>query len=325
MELVSVIIPVYNSEKYIKRAIESVLKQTYKNLEIILIDDASNDNSYEICKEYEFIDNRIIVIKHNNNQGLGGARNTGLNIAKGEWVFFLDSDDFIEDSAIETLYNIAVVNKVDISICYFNTFYNKDNIQFYATQDDLKLSGKYNSKVLIEWMYRGGYTTGFCVVAWNKLYNKHVFKNIRFKNIIHEDEDIIFKIYMEDYNIFITNKPLYYYSRENKDSIMQRGFSEKNLIYLDILYDRNEILKTNNMNDLYYKNMKLYCNMTIEYYYKIMLANKMFDFNEYLKKYIKILNKSLTSSNLSIKDKLRFIFFYLNKTIYKKIFLISGK
>lgn len=115
MDLISVVIPVYNVEKYLVRCLDSVLSQTYKNLEIILVDDGSKDSSGIICDKYQKNDNRIKVI-HKKNEGLGYARNSGLDIATGKYVVFIDSDDYIENSMIERLYNDLKINKADTCI-----------------------------------------------------------------------------------------------------------------------------------------------------------------------------------------------------------------
>lgn len=127
-EKISIIIPIYNVEKYLKKCLDSVISQTYKNLEIILVDDGSPDKCGKICDEYQEIDNRIIVL-HNKNIGLSGARNSGLKIATGKYVTFIDSDsdDYIADDYIEVLYKILKEKNADISICNYKSFKNDLN------------------------------------------------------------------------------------------------------------------------------------------------------------------------------------------------------
>ena len=117
-QLVSIIVPIYNVEKYIKECIDSIINQTYKNLEIILVDDGSPDCCPKICDEYSKKDKRIKVI-HKENGGLSSARNAGLDVAKGEYVSFIDSDDVVDEKFIETLYNLCIENNCDISECNF--------------------------------------------------------------------------------------------------------------------------------------------------------------------------------------------------------------
>lgn len=121
MSQISVIIPVYNVEKFLRRCLKSVINQTMSDLEIILVDDGSNDNSGEICDEYAKNDDRIIVI-HKENGGLRSARNKGLDIATGEWITFVDSDDYIDTDMYEMLYSNAIEKEVDICACFFLYF-----------------------------------------------------------------------------------------------------------------------------------------------------------------------------------------------------------
>lgn len=127
MDLISVVIPVYNVEKFLARCLDSVISQTYKNLEIILIDDGSTDSSGIICNKYLKIDNRIKVV-HKKNEGLGYARNTGLDIATGRYVVFIDSDDYIENKMIEILYNDLKRNKADTCIGGFKRIIGDETI-----------------------------------------------------------------------------------------------------------------------------------------------------------------------------------------------------
>lgn len=318
--LISVIVPVYNTELYIDRCIKSLLNQTYKNLEIILVNDGSTDKSGIICDKYKKDDKRIKVI-HKKNEGVGYARNTGLDNAQGDWIFFLDSDDFLDENALSILYKNAEEQNVDISGCFFYSYYNKNNIQFAATKKDLEVEGLYNSTEFIKLMYNGGYVTGISVIVWNKLYKRSIFKNLRYKNIIHEDEEIIFKIYLNDYKVYFTNKPLYYYSRENENSIMQTKFTRKNLSYLDILDDRIDILKKKKWNDLYKVNLQLFCNMFIEYYYKMQKYDSEFCYEKYENLYERHFKKYIFMKNTNIKTKIRFAIFKLNKNWYKTLFL----
>ena len=116
--LISVIVPIYNAEQYIDRCIKSILKQTYSNLEVLLIDDGSSDGSSSICKQYELSDNRVHYY-HQHNSGVSAARNKGLDIAKGEYIGFCDADDWIESDMYEVLYSMINSSQSDIAICSF--------------------------------------------------------------------------------------------------------------------------------------------------------------------------------------------------------------
>ena len=133
-DLISVVVPVYNVEKYLKKSIESIINQTYKNLEIIIIDDGSSDDSYNVCKKYKEIDSRIILI-HTENKGVSHARNLGLSKANGKYLIFIDSDDYIEDNMIEILYTNLKKTKSDLSICMYEIVKGDDEGNFNPTSD----------------------------------------------------------------------------------------------------------------------------------------------------------------------------------------------
>ena len=168
-ELISLIIPVHNVEKYLYECIESVICQTYTNLEIILIDDGSKDKSGEICEEYGKKDNRIIVI-HQENGGVSSARNIGLEVAKGKYISFVDSDDYIEKTFIEELYKKIKENDAQISMCGLNKI--DDNNEILGTYGYSK--DFIDGRELLENKYiQDGY-------LWNKLYSAEIWKNQRF-------------------------------------------------------------------------------------------------------------------------------------------------
>lgn len=170
--LISIIIPIYNKEKYLKRCIESVINQTYRNLEIILVNDGSTDNSIRICQEYEKKDKRIKIIDKENG-GLSDARNKGLEIATGDYLGFVDGDDYIENDMYEILYNLCKKNDADISLVSFNNVikgkiiakYNTDKIKVYNRVEGLK-------ELLIGENIRN--------YICNRLYKKELFKNLYF-------------------------------------------------------------------------------------------------------------------------------------------------
>ena len=128
-ELISVILPIYNVEKYLEKCLKSVINQTYKNLEIILVDDGSKDNSPQICDEYAVKDKRIVVI-HKSNGGLSDARNAGIEIAKGKYIALIDSDDYVEKDYVQFLYQLIKENNAEMSICSHTVLYtNRTRIE----------------------------------------------------------------------------------------------------------------------------------------------------------------------------------------------------
>ncbi len=220
--LISVIIPVYQVELYVAHCIESVTGQIYQNLEIILIDDGSVDKSGEICDLYMDKDERIKVV-HQENQGLSAARNRGIEIAKGEYLCFVDSDDWIDERFIDVVYRISAGTGCDIVQCGFQ------NTLFDDMEKDGR-EGKYTVYTPKEYSI-AAYTllSWKCNVAWNKLYRASLFAGIRYpKGKIHEDEFTTYKLIWKANRIAVTNTKLYFY-RQRTDSIMGRAYSLKRL------------------------------------------------------------------------------------------------
>lgn len=317
MSKISVIIPVYNVENYLDRCINSVINQTYKDLEILLINDGSTDRSGEICDYYKNIDSRIKVI-HKSNGGVSSARNIGLNIATGEWIAFLDSDDYIESNMYEELYNDAIENNVDVCACFFKYLTSDNKILFNPTKEHNDLNKKYSGEQFLKLLYTDLYTNLICVVVWNKIYKKKVFENISFVSKIAEDEDICHKIYTQEMSIFTNIKGLYIYA-QNMDSITNKKFSSDNMEFLDILYNRILSFEKNDLIDLAKVTRNLYLNMIIEYYFKIKSIKKKYNFSQYMNNYKEQLKVAIKLNDISFKDKIRFCIFRKSPFLYGKI------
>lgn len=228
MAKISVIVPVYNVEKFIRRCLDSIINQTIKDLEIILVNDGSTDNSGLICDEYAKLDNRIITI-HKENGGLSSARNRGLDVATGEWIAFVDSDDYIDHKMYEILYKNAEKNNCDISVCYFE-YINQNGISLYNAKKKLGIDGIYDENAFLNLLYKNSETNLICVCAWNKLYKKEIFDELRFKEIIHEDEEMLNRIYTKKHSIYVNESPLYKYV-QNSNSIVNKPITKK-ILYL---------------------------------------------------------------------------------------------
>lgn len=205
-ELISVIVPIYNVEKYIDRCVKSICKQTYKNLDIILVDDGSPDKCGVICDAYASHDSRIVVV-HKENGGLSDARNAGLSICQGKYVTFIDSDDYIEHDYIETLYTSLVENQADISIGDY----------LYETENGLVINSYLNSgKVRIlnqkEAIGELCKLKLFSNSAWGKLYPTEFFSDIRYpKGKIYEDIPVTYRLILKAKRVVFCEKPIYHY------------------------------------------------------------------------------------------------------------------
>ena len=223
---ISVIVPVYNVENYLIQCLDSIINQTLKDIEIICVDDCSPDNSIEILEEYKNKDNRINIIRHSNNQGLGPARNTGLKYANGEYISFVDSDDYIDKNFLFYLYSTAkkydsdVTNTINIKNDFdgqlrdhwrFNKIKNLPN----CFNDSISnISIKDEKENTIEYPY---------MTAWNKIYRKSFLleNDLYFMDIISgaEDEDFYRRLLICEPKISYNHNAIYYY-RQRHGSIM---------------------------------------------------------------------------------------------------------
>ena len=167
-ELISIIVPCYNSEKYLERCVYSLINQTIKNIEIILINDGSTDKTGELCEYYANLDKRIKVI-HKKNEGVAYARNTGIDFATGKYIGFVDSDDFVELDMYEILYSAMISNDADISQCSYNRVEGKKIIPINKTQNNIILNNEDGMKNVID-------ATIFFPAVWNKLYKRNIIK-----------------------------------------------------------------------------------------------------------------------------------------------------
>lgn len=219
-ELISVVVPIYNTEKYLRECLDSIVNQTYKNLEILLINDGSTDSSLDICKEYEEKDNRIKIISQE-NQGLSGARNTGIDNSSADLLMFIDSDDVMLDTMIEELYNNLIEYDADISYCDFFYYYMDKENDF--TQEENTTITTYSDQDKINLLFHDGYIP----VQWNKLFKREIFDDIRYPlGKIHEDEYVIHRQFYNAKKLVKTNRKLYKY-RKHKDSIMSSDNPKK--------------------------------------------------------------------------------------------------
>lgn len=225
--LVSVIVPIYNVEEYLKKCLDSIINQTYKKIEIILVDDGSTDYSGNICDEYSKIDRRIKVI-HKENGGLSSARNVGIDNSSGKYIVFIDSDDWINSYFIENLYTIAYESNSDLVISGLKRVFNMNNF------DDSKNDNSYRiiSKTEALNMTLLG-DNGIDVSACGKMYKSDIFRNIKYPiGELYEDFLIIDNIIEKCNKIAITNyRGYYYYQRFG--SIMHSKYSKKRYVLIE--------------------------------------------------------------------------------------------
>lgn len=284
---------------------------------MILVNDGSTDNSLEICKRYKNIDDRICIIDKKNG-GLSSARNAGLNIAKGEYIGFVDSDDYIHPQMYEILYDQIIKNEADISMCEF-----KKVSEF--NKKELSDKGILNNKIEIldnkESLFKLGEKDSVTyIVSWNKLYNKGIFKNIRFKEgIIHEDEYIIHRLLYQAKNLVYIKERLYFYL-QREGSIMNIKTNINSTDYLLACSDRVRFFYEKDLIQLKDKWQKLYL---WKFFTDSPELHENYNGNKKLeiirKDFTKLLKILLKDKKYPIKEKISWIIFAINPKIYYKL------
>lgn len=260
MNKISIVVPVYNVEKYLNKCISSILEQSFIDFELILVDDGSNDNSGKICNQYKGKDSRIRVI-HQENSGLSAARNIGIETSQGIYITFIDSDDFIHPKMLEVLYNNILENKADISTCEYHIVcegaevskgFGKNNITLYNNIEGVK---KIVEKSLAS-----------MIVACCKLYRRELFYDIRYPaGKYHEDEFVTYKLLYKSSKIVATDAKLYYYVQRSNS--ITNTYRIKRLEKLEALEEAIYFFKKKNNEELtYLSEFRYLFNIHIAYY-----------------------------------------------------------
>lgn len=313
--LISVIIPFYNVEAYASKCIESVINQTYTNLEIILVDDGSPDNCGKIIDEYAKKDKRIKVI-HKKNGGLSDARNKGIQVATGKFIGFVDSDDYIKEDMYEYLYNLIINNDADISIIDIIEFYEDKEITEKEVKEKVKVFNNYES--LRELLSISKLESH----AVTKLYKKELFDGIRYPiNKKMEDVGTTYKLLDKSNKIVVSNVPKYYYLQRS-NGIMLSKSTNMWIDYYELSLERYKYIK-----DKYPEMIENDISLLILIMYLYDTDNK--DFIKYLKDhkvkqlYNKLYNFRMIKSNISSRNiRIRLFLLRINITLYRYIMKI---
>lgn len=320
-DLISVIVPVYNVEKYLERCINSILQQTYQNIEIILIDDGSIDKSAEICDYYNKKDKRISVI-HKKNTGVSSTRNQGLNIAKGKYLICIDSDDWLEKNMIETLYKNINKYDADLSVC---NFYINENKKQYTNDLEKQRLIIEDLEQMYEFLFDKSKFGGY---LWNKLIKKSIIdeNNIRFDEKIKVEEDVMFLIKVLKTCkkiVYDSNQILYHYSQRS-NSAVRFNYTMKDITKL---YTLEEKLKLKEQYDLH--SLK-----ELEYEYVFLLKQATWIIkrenvkNEKLEKKIRIqISKYYKTAikGVNFTKKIKLLAITISPKFYGKIMLKKNK
>ena len=306
-KLISVVINVYNCEKFITKCLESVINQTYKNLEILIINDGSTDNTLKICESYK--DERIRIIT-TQNFGLSKSRNIGIDNAKGEYLYFIDADDFIENDTIEYLYNMCKTYNVKISSCRTKDIYDY-NFIFNNENEEIKIISNLEmlKKILLSKERAGNF--------WNKLYVKELFDDLRFEERPINDVVIVYKLILKVEKIAYSNQVKYYYL-QRKDSITGIRKENRSIDLYKAVVERYNYIK-NIYPNLIENDICLISKVLMLYGED---KEKLQDFlkQEQAEKMVKkLISWKVFKFNVSKKIKIKMLLFKLNPKMYKKI------
>jgi glycosyltransferase involved in cell wall biosynthesis len=257
-DLITVIIPVYRVEAYLERCVDSVLKQTFRNTEIILVDDGSPDACPALCDAYARRDDRVRVI-HQENQGLSGARNAGIEKAAGQYLAFVDSDDYLAPEFLERLYQACVETDSDMSVCRWE----------YVKGEAIPEKGGGETRVFTGRQMLGNLYTAdgaYFVVAWNKLYRRELFEGIRYPlGVIHEDEATTYRIYDKVQRAAYVDSSLYGYFVT--PSSITRGFNPKRVDWVRAVAERVDFFEERGYKELMVSALQALADGSIDIYF----------------------------------------------------------
>lgn len=312
--LVSVIVPVYNLEIPVARCLESLIKQTYRKIEIIVVDDGSTDCSLTVCRKYAARDCRIVVFSKENG-GVSSARNYGIDKSNGELVVFVDSDDFVLPDYINNIVNAFAENDADIVVARFAS--GDEMGTGYHISKEVSISGEYSSIEFERLLYtnKNWYEHSMVMCIWGKGYKKRIFDDIRFEGKISEDYIFTDLVNSHDYKIIVINEIGYIYCY-NPNSLTHKTSLLERTSFLQILEKRLELFS----NDEFIVNntCKLYCNMYIEYFNKVKKSER-----EQIKQHKKQFDSCInTLKSNHINDKkffLRMYIFRISPSVYKML------
>jgi len=304
---ISIIIPVYNAQKYIRKCIESILNQTFRDFEIICVDDKSKDNSVKILEEYKYKDNRIHIIHNKRNIGQGGARNVGIKLAKGKYLMFIDQDDWLEPDTFELCYNQIKKNNNDFVIFNYNRYYENEGRNIIPEKYLSGYRDELNNPDIKLWKLKEPFMIS--AYTWTQIYNTDFIKknNIKFDASLRmgDDAEFYFGAIIKSKSVSVIDKPFYNYRRyeesvsESKTHLYKHHIKSRMNVY-------NMFLHSLHKNE-YLKNYIPYSIRSLLYYYKLW-GNKNHSikpiYYQKMHKYFSYLNKEYDISQF--KDEINY-------------------
>ena len=316
MDQISIVVPVYNVENCLSYCVESLRQQTYKNIEIILVDDGSTDSSGEICDQYAREDDRIKVL-HIENGGLSNARNTGVKESSTDWIVFIDSDDYYDHRAIEYLVELRDKYRVDLVATPVIEVRNYENSDFLGDFRE-KYSGKLDRRTALEQMFYGNYVGTH---SGGKLYKKEILLRFPYPNgMLYEDLALAYEHIAFCENIAVSDLNLYKYYRR-PGSIVNSKYSDRLLDFYKAMEWNRSYIERDYSGD---RDMRRALN--VRYVFNglhivhAMLSSDMYaEVNKIRKEYIQYFKDVIPNSNVTRKNKLKYILFLVSAKLYNTI------
>ena len=318
MDIISVIIPVYKTEKYLEKCIKSVTEQTYPELEIILVDDGSPDGSGALCDVLAETDERIKVI-HKTNGGLSSARNAGIDAATGEYIGFVDSDDWIEPEMFETLLNRLLVSGADISCCNMKRIRGGDEVPIIRNLSfDAVFSGREAAARLLD---------DDAEILWHmgcKIYRAEMFKGMRLRNgILFEDFQIMPTLMMRAGKVTCTGLPLYDYF-ESPGSILRSSYSVKLFDYVTVCRENIAFYKKN-CPEAYDRIREIYIGKCLDIIFRSYKNHEWDPYREEIARDLKKMSQTDIYGKLRRNIRLKLRLLFLSPDLYYRVALMNRK
>ena len=316
MDKVSIVVPVYNVEDYLSYCVDSLRQQTYKNIEIILVDDGSTDRSGEICDQYAQKDERIRVL-HIENGGSSNARNTGVKESSTDWIVFIDSDDYYDHRAIEFLVKLRDKYRVDLVATPVIEVRNYENSDFLGDFRE-KYSGKLDRRTALEQMFYGNYVGTH---SGGKLYKKEILLRFPYPNgMLYEDLSLAYEHIASCENIAVSALSLYKYYRR-PGSIVNSKYSDRLLDFYKVMEWNRSYIERDYSGD---GDMRRALN--VRYVFNglhivhAMLSSDMYaEVNKIRKEYIQYFKDVILNSNVTRKNKVKYLMLLVSPKLYEKI------
>lgn len=316
---VSIIVPVYNTYRFLDKCFDSILSQTYKYIELIATDDGGRDDSVQKCDEYA-LDNDNFITIHKCNEGLSEARNDGIELCSGDHIAFVDSDDYILPNMYEDMVECKNKTGCDIVVCQWQWEDKEKTWTVKHSELDQSICGFKDSIEMEKLNFRGGYYDGLFCAPWNKLFSAEIFKTVRFYGRKYEDYRINDAIASKNYQYYVMKEFFYIYCESPVSLTRGNKFSCDDFLWLDVLIKRIELFSQNEF--IVNKTRKLFCDC----YLGLCISadkNGLFVPEKYHKKFRNILFSSL--SEIKGTKRIKMLFYAFVPNVCNRVYVLKGK